>query len=165
MAHWSSVDVNDGTNAKATVLRVTTMKFVETAAGTYTGACLMPADALLYDIVVHNEVASNATTSSLKVGDAVTADGYFTAVDMKATDLVASTGESINFYAAGGQQGADLDDVAVIASHVRRRRLTGTRTISAVLTTTGAGAAGRSWVDVLWASMPSGDRVAPLVVV
>lgn len=49
---------------------------------------------------------NTGTSASLQVGDETDPDGYFTAVDLKATDLLA--GQSINFYAPGGQNGAYL---------------------------------------------------------
>jgi hypothetical protein len=56
----------------------------------------VPAGATILDIIV-NGVAlwNNAGACTLKVGDVADDDGYFTAVDLKATDLLA--GESLSF--------------------------------------------------------------------
>ncbi len=139
--------------------RVRAWRFVENGAGVYTGSLTLPANALILDIIVNAEALWTAATSAvLNVGDATDDDGFFTAVDLKATDLLA--GESISFVHSGTQQGADVDfidtgaeGVAVLAGgpHVRRRRLTTSRVVSATVTSVGAGTAGRTEVYVHYA--------------
>jgi hypothetical protein len=86
---------------------------VENGAGTYNFDVLLPAGALITNVLVHNHVLWAAGTSaSLEVGDftnaatpvAIDADGFFTAVDLKATDLIAR--EGISLFTAGGVEGA-----------------------------------------------------------
>jgi hypothetical protein len=131
--HPGTIEINDNDNdilAGGTVIRkapanVTdriqagvlpeyyTCLFQEAGANTYTYDVLIPAGAIITDIRVINQVLWAAGTSaSLEVGDftnaatpvAIDADGFFTAVDLKATDLIAT--EGISFEAAGGVQGA-----------------------------------------------------------
>ncbi len=129
--------------------------FVENGAGTYTGTVVLPANAELINIIVHGEALWTAATSAtLIVGDATDDDGYFTAVNLKATDLLA--GESIDLYREGGKFGADVavdyTSVATIgASQIKRRLLTAERTMQAKVTSVGAGTAGRTRVTFIYA--------------
>jgi len=76
-----------------------------TGAGTYTAAVSLPAGATVLDIIIDGVALWTATTSAeLIVGDGTDPDGYYTAVDLKAADLLA--GESLSFGKAGGQEGA-----------------------------------------------------------
>lgn len=121
--------------------------FTETAgAGAYTGSVVLPAGSTLIDIIV-NGVAlwTAATSATLKVGDGDDDDGFFTAVDLKATDLLA--GESLSFALAGGKAGAYIAN-----SQVSPRYSAASRTISGVVTTVGAGGtAGRTRMVVVYA--------------
>lgn len=116
-----------------------------TGAGTYTGSISVPAGATLIDIIVHGVALWTATTSAtMKVGDATDDDGYFTGIDLKATDLLA--GESLSFALAGGKAGADI-----AGSQANRRYSSSARTISGIVTTVGAaGSAGRTRMEVLY---------------
>jgi hypothetical protein len=120
--------------------------FTETAgAGTYTGSVALPAGAILDDVLV-NGVAlwDNAGTATLIVGDGTDPDGYYTAVNLKATDLLA--GESLSFARAGGKAGAYIAN-----SQVSPRYDAAARSIIAVVTTSSTGGtAGRTNVVVLW---------------
>lgn len=123
------------------------INFTEDGAGTYTGTVDIPAGAIIRDVVIHNHVLWTAAVSaSLEVGDAADPDGFFTAVNLKATDLLA--GESISFAFPGGQMGADVDADAAGAQHVRRRRLATARVVTATVVSSGAGTAGRTQVVV-----------------
>ena len=110
-----------------------------TGAGTYTGAVVLPAGATLLDIIVNGVALWTATTSAaLEVGDGTDPDGYYTAVDLKATDLLA--GESLSFAHAGGKVGAYIAD-----SQVSPRYAAASRTITGTVVTVGAaGDAGRT---------------------
>lgn len=120
--------------------------YTETAgSGTYTGSVAIPAGATLIDIIV-NGVAlwTNAGACTLKVGDVTDDDGYYTAVDLKATDLLA--GESISFSLAGGKAGAYIAN-----SQVSPRYSASARTISGIVTTASTGGgAGRTRMVVIW---------------
>jgi hypothetical protein len=120
--------------------------FTETAgAGTYTGAVAVPAGATILDIIV-NGVAlwTNAGACTLKVGDATDDDGYYTGVDLKATDLLA--GESLSFALAGGKAGAYIAN-----AQVSPRYAAAARTVSGIITaaSTGGGA-GRTRLVVVF---------------
>ena len=102
------------------------------AAGVYTASIDVPAGSIIVDIIV-NGVAlwNNGTSATLKVGDATDDDGYYTAVDLKATDLLA--GESISFSEAGGKAGAYIAN-----SQVSPRYSASDRVVSAIITTVGS---------------------------
>ena len=133
-----------------------------TGAGVYTGSVTVGAGAFIVDVIVHAEALWTATTSAtMKVGDVADDDGIFTGIDLKATDLLA--GESICLAAAGGKQGADLDDFAAPGSQMRRRYLSTARVISGIVTTVGAaGSAGRTRMLVCY-SYPGGVTAATKV--
>lgn len=127
-------------------------RFVENGAGTYTATFKLPPNAVLLDIIATAEALWTAATSaSLEVGNAGDPDGYLTAVDLKATDLLA--GESVCLCSTetrGGVGGADT--VAGTATHVVDRFYSATApyTITATVASVGAGTAGRTRVDVLY---------------
>lgn len=131
--------------------------FTETAvAGVYTGSVSIPAGATLEDIIV-NGVAlwDTATSATLKVGDVADDDGYYTGVNLKATDLLA--GESISFALAGGKAGAYIAN-----SQVSPRYSATSRVISGIVTTVGSGTAGRTRMTVIW-SAPTASAAATKV--
>lgn len=125
--------------------------FTETAgAGTYTGSVTIPAGATIQDITVYGTALwDNAGACTLKVGiDGVDDDGFFTAVDLKATDLLAD--ESLSFALAGGQAGADIAN-----SQVQRRYSATARVVSGIVTTASTGGtAGRTRLTVIY-SLPT----------
>lgn len=130
------------------------LDFTETTgAGTYTGTVTIPAGAVIADIIVHNTALWTATTSaSLEVGDGDDADGFFTAVDLKATDLLAN--ESISLQGPQGGVGG-VYATAGTSTHITNRVAAAERTITATVVTVGAaGAAGRTSVLVMYA-LPS----------
>lgn len=116
-----------------------------TGAGTYTGSVTIPAGATILDVIVNGVALWTATTSAtLKVGDAADDDGYFTGVNLKATDLLA--GESLSFDQAGGKAGAYIAN-----SQVSPRYSATARVISGIVTTVGAaGNAGRTRLTVIY---------------
>jgi len=125
------------------------VSFTETTgAGVYTGSVAIPAGASILDIIVNGVALWAATTSAtLKVGDVADDDGFFTAVNLKATDLLA--GESISLDQAGGKAGAYIAN-----SQVSPRYSAAARVISGIVTTVGAaGTTGRTRMTVLW-NMP-----------
>lgn len=120
--------------------------FTETSgAGTYTGSVSVPAAATILDIIV-NGVAlwDNAGACTMIVGDVADDNGYFTGVDLKATDLLA--GESISFALAGGKAGAYIAN-----SQVSPRYSASARTVSGIITTASTGgSAGRTRMVVVY---------------
>jgi hypothetical protein len=120
--------------------------FTETGGAlTYTGSVSIPAGSTIIDIIV-NGVAlwDNSGAVTMIVGDVANDDGYFTAVNLKATDLLA--GESISFDFAGGKAGAYIAN-----SQVSPRYSASARVISGIITTASTGgSAGRTRMTVLW---------------
>lgn len=129
-------------------------RFVEDGAGTYTATFTLPPNAILLDVIATAEAVWDAATSaSLEVGNAGDPDGYIAATDLKATDLTA--GQSISIGGgtdtAGGLAGADA--LAGTNTHIVDRFYSATASydITATVTSVGAGTAGRTRVDVLYA--------------
>ena len=87
-----------------------TVPFVEDATHTtHTGTVPIPAGATVHDIQVVNTVLWGAASAALDVGDSFDANGFFAAVDCKATDL--AVGEVLNIQNSenwGGKNGAYL---------------------------------------------------------
>lgn len=136
----------DGIDSAAYPVVAAEVSFTETTgAGTYTGSVSVPAGATIHDIIVNGVALWTATTSAtLKVGDVADDDGYFTGVDLKATDLLA--GESLSFSMAGGKAGAYIAN-----SQVSPRYSASARTVSGIVTTVGAaGNAGRTRMTVMY---------------
>lgn len=101
------------------------------AAGVYTATWVLPAGSHLDDILVEGVALwNNGTSATLNVGDAGAAGGYFSSVNLKATDLLA--GESISFAFAGGKAGSYIAN-----SQISPRYSAAERTITAVITTVG----------------------------
>ena len=114
---------------------------------TYTGSVTIPAGATIVDVIVHGTALwDNAGAVTMKVGlDGLDDDGFFTAVNLKATDLLA--GESISFAQAGGKAGADIAN-----SQVMRRYLATARVLSGIIITASTGGStGRTRMVVIYA--------------
>lgn len=111
---------------------------------TYTGSVVLPAGSTILDIII-NGVAlwNNAGACTMKVGD-TDDDGFYTGIDLKATDLLA--GESLSFALAGGKAGAYIAN-----SQVSPRYSASARTISGIITTASTGGStGRTRMTVYW---------------
>lgn len=117
-----------------------------TGAGVYTASVEVPAGAWLIDVVLQALALWAATTSATAiVGDNVDPNGFYDAVDMKATDL--TVGQSLSFAQQGGKAGAYLPSTHVVGMYSAAAR-----TITAEITTVGAaGNAGRTRLLVLYA--------------
>lgn len=155
-ADAADLNLLNGISAVAGPIIAEEVTFTETAgAGTYTGSVVLPAGATLLDIIVNGVALWTATTSAtMKVGDAGNDDGYFTGIDLKATDLLA--GESLSFAFAGGKEGAYIAN-----SQVSPRYSANGRTISGIITTVGAaGNAGRTRMLVVYARMEPAKATA-----
>jgi hypothetical protein len=84
--------------------------FTENATNTvHTGSVVLPPTAWLHNIQVLSSVLWTGGTATMKVGDTADDDGYFTGIDLKATDLlvgeVLDTSPSTSW---GGKEGAYL---------------------------------------------------------
>lgn len=65
------------------------VSFTEDGSGTsYVGTVVIPAGAVVHEIAFTTTVLWDGTSATLKVGDDDDDDGYFTGVNLKATDLV-----------------------------------------------------------------------------
>lgn len=119
--------------------------FTEDGEGVYTGSVSVPAGATIIDIIV-NAVAlwAAGTSAAMIVGDGTDPNGYYDAINLKATDLLA--GESISFALAGGKAGAYIAN-----SQVSPRYSSSARTITGEVTSTGAGTTGRTRMIVIFA--------------
>lgn len=144
----------DVTTPKGAVYAVE-VTFTETSgAGVWTGGVAVPAGATILDIIV-NAIAlwTSQTSASMDVGD-TDVDGYFTAIDLKANDLLA--GESISFALAGGKAGAYIAN-----SQVSPRYSSSARTINGIITKVGTtGTAGRTRMTVVYQLPVTADIVA-----
>ena len=129
----------------------------DNAAGVYTLKLHLPKNSYITDIIVIAVALWNAgTTASAIVGDAGDPDGFYTAVNLKATDLVAD--EALSFANTGGQEGAYLADSA---THWTDRYTTASRIIIMELTTVGTAlTTGETHMIVLYARRPEGASVA-----
>lgn len=136
--------------SSAVGLQRITARFVENGAGTYTADFIIPAGSEIYDIVATAEALWTAATSAaLIVGEVADDDGFLASVNLKATDLLA--GESISLQSTqvrGGNTGAYL--TVGTSTHLGPRYSASERTITAKVTSVGAGTAGRTRVSVLY---------------
>jgi len=144
-ASAAELNKTDGVPATSYLTVMSEMSFTETTGdGIYTGTIALPAGSRIIDIGVDGQVLWNSGTSaSLIVGDGVDPDGFFTATDLKAVDLLA--GEINNIEHPGGKAGA------YIAAEQRNLYQSTSRNIVAVLTKVGTGTAGRTRVYVVYA--------------
>lgn len=95
-------------NATSGVVVSKSARLVENGAGTsYTATIPVPAGSVLHSVKLIAEVLWNGTSASAKVGDTADDDGYFTGVNLKATDLL--VGEVLDHAHStlwGGKEGA-----------------------------------------------------------
>jgi hypothetical protein len=137
--------------AAAVTVQALRARFVENGAGTYTATFTLPAGATLLDIIVEAEALWTAGTSAvIDIGDAADPDGYFSAVNLKATDLLAGESVSLGSTQVNGGDGAAYVIVGT-STHLSRRYSSAARDITAVVTSVGAGTAGRTRVTVVYA--------------
>lgn len=121
--------------------RVQAARFVESAAGTYEWAVALEAGTIIHNIgLIAEAVWDAATSASMEVGIVGDdEDTFFTAVDLKATDL--TLGQSVDFAKTGGVEGASASGTA---THWDDRYSGSTRTVSFTAVSVGAGTAGRT---------------------
>ncbi len=114
-------------------------------AGVWTGSVTVPAGASILDVIVNGVALWTSQTSAvMDVGDVADPDGFFTQVDLKATDLLA--GESLSFALAGGKAGA-----YIAHSQVSPRYSATARVVSGIITKVGTtGIAGRTRMTVVY---------------
>jgi len=132
----------------ALTIQAKEVTFTETTgAGTYTGSITVPAGSWVLDVIVQCVAVWNTTTTAtLNVGDAGVTNGYFVALDLKATDLVIT--ESVAFGKEGGKGGAYLT-----ATHNLNQYAAAQRVITGTVVTVGAaGTLGRTRMCVIYAN-------------
>lgn len=131
--------------AEVNALEVT---FTETSgSGVYTGTVIVPANSWLIDIKIWNAVYwDNAGTAAMIVGDGVDPNGWYDAIDLKATDIVPN--EVIDFENPGGKVGAYI----VVATGQRSTMYSALeRVVTGEITTSSTGGtAGRTRMLVLY---------------
>ena len=134
----------------SSVVRCAEVTFTATGAGTYTGSVSVPAGSTLLDIQVQSPALWDSAVSALmNVGDTGDADGFYAAIDLKATDLLVD--EVIRFGSTGGKEGAYI----VTATGELNSYSATARTITGVIVATGAGSAGRTRMLVLYVTPTS----------
>lgn len=112
--------------------------FTEAGAGTYTATVSIPAGSTVLDAYFRNTVLWAAGTSAaLNVGDGDDADGYFTAIDVKAAPAADSAG-------APGGVSSLLKGTGSGAYKGVQKYYPSAGTITATIVSVGAGTAGRS---------------------
>ena len=117
------------------------------AAGVYSISTVIPAGSYIIDVQVHADTLwNNGTSATLIVGDSDDPNGFYAAVNAKATDLIAN--EVLSLYHLGGKGGAYVtDDNGIMTQYS-----SSARTVSAEMTTVGTVAtAGVTRIIVIWA--------------
>ncbi len=134
-----------------------TVLFTEDATSTtHTGSVVIPAGSILLDIIVQSTVLWTDSSATLKVGDSVDDDGWFTGVELDATDLLVGEklqASSDNFW--GGKNGVYLTTAGRFGT-TTGAGIGGTYTSAGIVTgvvsvTTPSGTAGRTYMTVLYA--------------
>ncbi len=156
MANSASVLNRQVNSSVEDIVHTRSVLISETAAGTsFTAAIPIPAGSIVLDVMVIPEVLWTADTSaSMVVGDTASANGFFTATNLKATDLV--LGERLQAASSsnwGGVNGAYLVSATGRFGAASGNGVSGyyatADTITATVTRVGtAGAAGRTRVVV-----------------
>ncbi len=144
--------VQDSAGIVLGFVRAVSVAFVEDGSGTtYTGTVPIPAGSFLWDVQFRSTVLWDGTSAALDVGDDDDANGYFAAINLKATDLLVGEILSItNSENWGGKQGVYL----VAATGLKSATYYATvNNIIAVVTPGAAdGSAGRSFLHVLYST-------------
>lgn len=124
-------------------------RFVENGAGTYQADFVLPAGATLIDIIVEAEAVWAAATSAvLDIGDSGAAQGYVAAMNVKTTPAATNSFAIGSTQVRVGAGGTYL--TAATSTSINRRYSTAERTITAKVTSVGAGTTGRTTVTVLY---------------
>lgn len=166
-------------NVSEAIMRVASARFVEAGAGTYNFDVFVPAGAIILDIIVAAEALWTAATSAAlnvgdyaasevngynKIGSAIDADGFFSNVNLKATDL--TQGQHLTLTRTGGMQGVYLPSL-LIGSDVLPTQFGDVHALQLVdgvdryvrfqVVSVGAGTAGRTYVALYYAMPPAKD--------
>ena len=135
-----------------------TITFTEDATSvTHTGTVVIPAGATLHDIIVTSSVLWTDTSAAIVVGDAQSADGWFTSCNLAATDLL--VGEALRASDAttgwGGVPGTYLVAATGVMGQATSTKagpyyVTAGSVIGVVSVTTPSGTAGRTFMTVTY---------------
>lgn len=118
--------------------------FVANGAGTYTATFPVPAGATVRDVAVRNTVVwDSATSAALTVGDDDSATGYFSSTNVKTTPAADTNGAGQGLSTQGS-----LGASAGAYKGAAGKFCAAAKTITAVITSVGAGSAGRTRVLV-----------------
>lgn len=162
MARLNKLDPRNPTLGAGAV-RVAGAQILEadgSAAGVYTADVLLPAYAVLMDVIIHNEALWTAGTSATletgfysvssgAISTVIDADDIYAAVNLKATDLLA--GAAMSFAWGGGKEG-DLQGVVATQDALIDCVDVVDRFIRTKVTTVGTvGTAGKTYVYVVYA--------------
>lgn len=147
-------------------VRVLQASFVEDATSvTHTATFPIPAGATLLDIVVDAGALWTGGTASLTVGDTASTNGYFTATNLKATDLL--VGEQLRASSStnwGGVNGAYLVSATgrhgPTSSNFGSKYVAGSNIVATIAVGTPATTAGRTYISVYYSL---GEVVAPVL--
>lgn len=148
------------------VIFAKTVLFTEDATTTtHTGTVVIPAGATLLDILVVPQVLWTDSSAALVVGDANSANGWFTSTELDATDLLA--GERLQASNAnnwGGVNGAYLTTAGRFGQQstnmIGGYCPTAYSVIAVITVSTPSGTAGRTRMTVLWTF---GQTVSPVL--
>ena len=163
MARINSVDPRAPTLSPSAV-RVVGGQLIEadgTAPGTYVLDVIIPAYAVILDVLIHSEELWTADTSAKldvglyessggTIGSVIDADEIWVDVNLKATDLTKGQSLNFNFDSQGGipggmlSEGSNTHNLDVVADDERQIRFS-------VLTVGTVGTAGETYVYVVYA--------------
>lgn len=151
---------------RVNALRVKIAQFAETAAGLlHTATIALPAGSWLHGIQVNNQVLWGAAAAVMKVGDTADDDGYFTGIDLKATDLL--VGEILDTSIStswGGKEGAYLVAASgrrgPVATNFGKYYVAGSNITGIITVTTPTPTVGRTQMVVVYSQ---GETVTPVV--
>lgn len=153
-------------NAGSGIIFAKTVLFTEDASTTtHTGTVTIPAGATLLDIYVYSQALWTDSSAAIVVGDANSANGWFTTCELDATDLL--LGERLQASNAnnwGGVNGAYLTTAGRFGQQSTNMIggfcPTAYSVIGVVTVSTPSGTAGRTRMTVLWTI---GETVAPVL--
>jgi hypothetical protein len=148
-----------------------TVLFTEDATSvTHTGTIVVPAGATLLDVYVVPQVLWTDSSAAITVGDAGSANGWFTSTNLAATDLVlgerlqASQAVSTDGSYGGGKEGSYVTTAGRFGQQATNMIggycPSAYSVIGVVAVTTPSGTAGRTRMTVLWTV---GQTVAPVL--
>lgn len=153
-------DLSQGMRVASGVTHTVFMTLTEAGDTTYTATVPIPAGSILEEIEIRSTVLWDDTGAvTLDVGDTADPNGYFAAVDMKATDLlVGQVLRMSNSEYWGGLQGVYL--VAATGLNSASYYATASNVTAVITTANQDGSAGRSFMWVRYSTAIARAAVA-----